>query len=206
MSTSLDATIPRTPLCHPSPAKTRVLRPLNPSVVLIKPSICSRISFSTFCRWLFIAFASNAKFLAMCGSLTVSILSPISGSPILPGAFRRGASLKAKSSAVISEVPILATSFIAFIPGHRVLATMPSPLFTRMRFCPRRGTLSATVPRATRSRYSFKSGSGFDLNQPLSRKLARMATARKNATPTPARSLNGKRQPPWWGLMTGQFT
>ena len=65
--------------------------------------------------------------------------------------------------------------------------------------------MSATVPNATRSRKSFRSGSGLSLKPPVSLKAARIAIARKKASPTPDKFLNGNNDSGRWGLITGQM-
>jgi len=78
--------------------------------------------------------------------------------------------------------PIRAISASAFRPGLDVTARRSSPLVTRTRFSPIRGTTSAMVPRATISRRSTQSGS------PI---RSEIAWASLKATPTPARFWKG---------------
>ena len=76
-----------------------------------------------------------------------------------PAAFNRGPSRKPMSSGKIGGcTPAICTSFLR--PIRDVRAISIEPRCTRTRFSPRSGTMSATVPSATRSRLVFKSNPG----------------------------------------------
>ena len=55
--------------------------------------------------------------------------------------------------------------------------------------------MSATVPRATRSRYGRSGGSGRSPNPAISRTALRRAHTSRKATPTPAISFPGNAHP-----------
>jgi hypothetical protein len=60
--------------------------------------------------------------------------------------------------------------------------------------------MSATVPRATRSRYGRSGGSARSANPPISRTALRSAHTSRKATPTPAISFPGNAQSGCIGL------
>ena len=76
-----------------------------------------------------------------------------------PAAFRRGPSRKAMSSAARGE-RTAATSINFRRPGRFDFAISVIPRWTKMRFSCCNGTISATVPNATRSRLALKSNAG----------------------------------------------
>ena len=102
-------------------------------------------------------------------------------------------------------VPSLREAERAKMPGRGELLRVESPLFTRLRFSPRRGERSVMVPKATRSKSSssskgvlFLTKVSLSLRDPegwekrgTRRSTLRRAWANLKATPTPERPLKG---------------
>ncbi len=96
------------------------------------------------------------------------------------------------------------TAFNALIPGLPDLPSTSSPARTSMRLSPKSGTTSATVPMATKSRYSLRLGSLPSFQCPSLRRRCLNAMTRLKATPTPASSLKAKAQSERLGSSTAR--
>ena len=148
-STMREATIPMTPWCQSSPYST------SPTLSG-QFSACScaavKMRSSSARRAVFISSSLPARGAASSCSEASSSSCARRGLPNRPAALIRGARLNTTCPAprtAAGAYPL--TAFSAASPGRRASAIFSRPFLTRMRFCPVRGTMSARVPRATRS-------------------------------------------------------
>ena len=153
-----DATIPRTPGCQPRAPKTMPASREASKFFASSSSACCRICFSTSCRSRFWASNSRASSSASIRLSVINKRKAFSAVASLPAAFKRGPSRKPISSGITGGVTP-ATSISFATPGRRDRSIMVEPLFTKTRLSPCRGTMSATVPSATKSSAVFKSKS-----------------------------------------------
>ena len=167
------ATIPRTPGCQPSLAKTWT--GLSKTTMVIASS---KIFWTTSLRSSFLALISRAMAWASSSSNPVSSSMAGFGSSKRPKALSWGASLK---PTVSSEIVVGSTSEMrsnSWSPIRSVVLRISRPTLTIIRFSSVRLTISAMVPMATKSNISV----GI---------VSRRAVANLKATPHPAKYLKG---------------
>ncbi len=185
-STRRAATIPITPGCHAGDARTMARsRPPLADSASAWANASARMEPSSSCRSRFCRSRSAASSRASNGSWVSSRRTAAVASSRRPAALIRGASPKATRptpSPPGADSGIPATWARARRPGRVVPASWARPCFTRIRFSPSRGTRSAMVPRATRSRKGHSSSLA---------SVPKSACSSLNAIPTPQRSLNG---------------
>ena len=193
--------MPTTPGCQSRPSST------SPTISLsICCSACCTASttavFSSSRRLLLACSRASANSSASLLSRHASSRAAISGFPSLPAALSRGASRKEMSSEVTTVPSVMPACWQrAQTPGLFLAEITSRPALTNILFTPTRSITSATVPRATRSRYFFKFGTFCLSQKPFSTILRRTAMARKKTTPTPDNPLNGKSHPFCFGLI-----
>ncbi len=193
-STSLAATIPTTPSCHPSPAAT--MAPASSSSGV--PASTTATASSTMRRstsrrsWLS-AHSSAAGGSASAASAASSSDSARSGWAMRPAALTHGASVNPRVRAVTARGGTPACRHRAATPGRGADRIAARPRATRRRFSPVSGTASATVASATRS--SASSGAG--ASRPAS---SRAASATVSFHTTPAAAGSGPSGRPRAGL------
>ncbi len=177
--TILAAIMPRTPSCQ---VLSDSLSDKTSELFLSKCWLFfkySKISFIIFCSMsrllVFMLLSDWASCLAVSRLFAIRSSTPVEAWSILPAAFNLGASLNATSS--VSTVRcrriIPLDSINVFMPHRLPAFIISSPVFTNMRFSSTRGTMSATVPRATRSQRLFRLGSGLFCQKWLSRRCFR---------------------------------
>ncbi len=149
LSTRREATMPITPGCQPSQESTMALPVSEPASM---SSACLSVSASIFWRDAFSLPSLAASSTASFASSLTSSRRATEAQATRPAAFILGAIWKAMFSAV--TLPGLrSTEFLsARSPGRRVFSSSFSPKLTSTLFSSTRGTMSATVPMATRSR------------------------------------------------------
>ena len=167
------ATMPSTPGCQPSLAKTWT--GLSKSTMLMASS---KMFWTTSLRSSFLALISRAMACASSSSNPVNSSIAGFGSSKRPKALSWGAILKATVS---SEIVVRSTSEIrsnSWSPIRSVVLRISSPTLTIIRFSSVRLTISAIVPIATKSNISVGM-------------VSRRAVAILKATPQPAKYLKG---------------
>ena len=141
--------MPITPGCHPSAPSTM------PHSGLPSWDSCSsaawKISWLMACRSWLAVFSSWARLWAFLGSSVVSSCTAAMASSSRPAALILGPRPKPMVPALTAASGLMETSNSAFSPGRDVLRILASPRRTISRFSPKRGTISATVPRLTSS-------------------------------------------------------
>ena len=188
-----EATMPTTPWCQRSLARTRALR----SEVGRRPiwSMASaQMSCSTLWRSRFSWQSSRANSSARPGSAHSRSSAARSASPIRPAALIRGERAKPTwtEERGLSERP--ASRSRAWRPAKSVWGRASRPQETMVRFSPSISITSAMVPMAARVQYRAKRAS--------SRLSPPRASTSFSATPTPARCLKGYGQSGRWGFTT----
>ena len=155
------------------------------SVSMLRSRCWRRVFSSSILR----AMAMASSSLPVRSSCTDS-----SASAMRPAALSRGARRKPIMLAATGPSGMPHRFLRALMPGRHPWAIISSPLRTKIRFSSSIGTISAMVPRATRSRYCLRLGSWLFCQSRLSRSFVRSAITRLNATPTPASPLKGNGQ------------
>ena len=151
-----EATIPRTPGCQPRALTTIAASRAGSKSRTICSSAARKISFSTSCRSRFCLSSNSASDAASASSCVSKSCSDLCALLSRPEALSRGPRRKPMCSVKIGgRTPL--TSINLFKPGRVDLAISSAPRWTKVRFSPRNGTISATVPNATRSSLDLRS-------------------------------------------------
>ena len=193
------------PGCHSALAVTSTVRAgSSVSARSISASASWTACASIAWRSRFSRSRSAAIRAASLGSAVVSRRAPSAESPMRPPALMRGPRTKPRCQASGGS-PSEAASSSAASPVRPRWRITVRPWVTKARLRPVRGTTSATVARATRSRASVSCGSGrWPPKKPSCRRARFSATRVRNTMPAAQRWPRPERSSRRFGLTTAR--
>ena len=156
---SWEATMPTTPGCHAREPSTMTLSRSGSKELWSIWTASVLMASSSSCRLRLCESSIWASWTARLLSMVSSNSRASMGESMRPAALMRGPIRKPTCAAfrnpawlAASEGRMPAISVRVFSPVWRLWASLPRPWRTRIRFSSTRGTMSATVATATRSR------------------------------------------------------